>query len=672
MELASELRRSGSSHRKTARETPVHYGTFDSESARADDPVFTVESRFVANDVVATALQAKVPALHVIGLSYVVHERPGQWWNGACFRAPKKKLVLNNLCMTFISGELTSLVGTSGSGKTSLLDVISGRSDGEVTGVVSYKGEQCTRDVMMQKSSYVLQADRLLPTLTVRETLTYMAYLKLPGNSSLAEIEAKVQSVIMDMGLSHVADNRIGGAVIRGVSGGEKRRITIGVQLLKDPDILLLDEPTSGLDAFTAHHLVSSLADIAHKGKIVIMSIHQPRSDIFNLIDKIAILTMGQLAYLGQPSQMVPYFTSIGYPCPQNQNPCDIYIDITSVDRRTPTLVKDTVNRARNLCSCFADSDLQTAILKRITSGLSHHQLSGVFDEVDGAKADTPSWPRIFTCLLNRMNVHLWRERSFFLGRFLMLPFFVPFILIFLGRLGHNQGSIQDRLGVIYQSSQVPPYVGIINAITLFPMLRDLFYRECHDGLYSTATFLAVYYVHILPFNIIGSVIFTSALYWIAGMNPDLVAFGSFALVCVMLTQFGEILTVAVLGVFRNSQLANNSTALMLSASGLISSGILRTVENMPSVLKWAGYAAIHKYSTEILVGNEFHGLHFNCDTDKTGQQCLEKGDQFLQFYYPNALDQMTRNFVLLGAYSVSGFILAILLFKARGIPTLH
>lgn len=90
-------------------------------------------------------------------------------------------------------------------------------------------------------------------------------------------------------------------------------------------DILLLDEPTSGLDAFTARHLVSSLADIAHKGKTVIMSIHQPRSDIFMLLDKLAILTMGQLAYFGSPKQLVPYFTSIGYPCPRDQNPCDIY-----------------------------------------------------------------------------------------------------------------------------------------------------------------------------------------------------------------------------------------------------------------------------------------------------------------------------------------------------------
>ncbi|KAH9488422.1 ATP-binding cassette sub- G member 8 [Bulinus truncatus] len=286
-----------------------------------------------------------------------------------------------------------------GSGKTSLLDIISGRSTGVTTGVVSYCGQQCSRQMMRQKSSYVLQADRLLSTLTVRETLTYMAYLKLPGNLTNSEINKKVLTVIRDMGLIHVADSRIGGAVIRGVSGGERRRITIGVQLLKDPEILLLDEPTSGLDAFTAHHLVNSLAELAHKGKLVIMSIHQPRSDIFRLLDKIGILTNGQLAFLGRPDQMVPYFTNIGYPCPVNQNPCDIYIDLTSIDRRTQASQDKTTKRAKRLCAAFFNSDIYTEILKRITPGLTHHVHEDQEVTIEH-KVEAPSFPRTFNCLL--------------------------------------------------------------------------------------------------------------------------------------------------------------------------------------------------------------------------------------------------------------------------------
>ncbi|GFR98650.1 ATP-binding cassette sub-family G member 5 [Elysia marginata] len=144
----------------------------------------------VHNDVVRSSPRA---CLNVIGLSYTVKEKSGHWWNRSLLHKAKDKQVLQNLSMTFNKGEMTAIVGTSGSGKTSLLDVISGRAEGEVDGVVSYKHHQCRLHMMREKSSYVLQADRLLPTLTVRETLTYMALMKLPGTLSSEQIDRKVR-----------------------------------------------------------------------------------------------------------------------------------------------------------------------------------------------------------------------------------------------------------------------------------------------------------------------------------------------------------------------------------------------------------------------------------------------------------------------------------------------
>ncbi|KAK3800297.1 hypothetical protein RRG08_062494 [Elysia crispata] len=342
-----------------------------------------------------------------------------------------------------------------------------------------------------------------------------MALMKSPGALTSSEIEKKVQSVIEDMGLRHVADSRIGGTIVRGVSGGEKRRITIGVQLLRDPEILLLDEPTSGLDSFTARQLVSTLASVAHNGdRLVLMSVHQPRSDIVNMLDRIGILTSGQLAYLGPPSEMVPYFTSIGHPCPVNENPCDFYMNITSVDRRNADRERLTLRKAQNLCNAFSKSRLQEGMIGTITSGLNYH-----YDDEEDLRhsqqqLQSPSWFRIFNCLLERMNVHLWRDRANLVGRLTQLPIFVPFLILYIGRLGYSMGSIQDRMGLIYQSTQAPPYIGLTNALAIFPALRELYYRESQDGLYSTAMFLAVYLVHILPFNILSSTFFAAFLYW--------------------------------------------------------------------------------------------------------------------------------------------------------------
>ncbi|RUS80974.1 hypothetical protein EGW08_011249, partial [Elysia chlorotica] len=607
--------------------------------------------------------------LNIINLTYTVKEKPGHWWNRRLLSKSKDKIVLKNISMTFTRGEITAIVGTSGSGKTSLLDVISGRAEGKVDGVVSYKHQQCRRAMMRQKASYVLQADRLLPTLTVRETLTYMALMKLPGSLRMEEIDQKVQRVMCDMGLTHVADSRIGGAVVRGVSGGEKRRITIGVQLLKDPEIVLLDEPTSGLDSFTARHLVSTLVELAHKGdKLILMTVHQPRSDIVNMLDKIAILTSGQLAYLGPPSQMVPFFTSIGHPCPKNQNPCDVYIDITSVDRRNPGREQETLARANAICRDFEQSQLHKDLVENNALDVTtfHRDVSKAHSPP--THSQSPSWFRVFRCLLERMNVHLWRERSRLIGRFVQQAFFVPFLILFIGRVGDGVDGIQDRLGLIYQAVSSSPYLALTNAVAIFPILRDTYYRESHDGMYSTATFLTAYYVHSLPFNIISGALFSTFLYWVVGFKDDLVIFAMFMLIIIIMAQFGEMVAVGLMGTIRSVQLACDSTALLFNTSAFFGSGLIRSLATMPTVLRQIGYIAIHRYSTETVLANEFQDLKLACSD---GKHCVY-GNDFINSLYPGAFDHITRNFCVMGGYTLIVLAFAILCFKARGIPTLH
>ncbi|KAK3598078.1 hypothetical protein CHS0354_014614 [Potamilus streckersoni] len=305
--------------------------------------------------------------LSLLQVSYVVKQWAGPWWKGACLRPVLYKTVLSNITMQLKSGQITALLGNSGSGKTSLLDVISCRSSGSVTGKVYYNNHEVTEAIIQDHASYVMQADRLLPNLTVRETLLYTARLKLPGNTSYSEIKEKVQTVIMEMGLKNVADSRVGGQIIRGISGGERRRVTIAIQLLQNPDMVLLDEPTSGLDSHTARHLVKSLADMAHKGKIVLLTIHQPSSDIFKLLDQVAILTSGELSFCGGTSELVPYFSRLGYPCPHYMNPLDYYVDMSSIDRRDPNLEKTTTERQHHFIRSFIASDIHVEEVRTAT-----------------------------------------------------------------------------------------------------------------------------------------------------------------------------------------------------------------------------------------------------------------------------------------------------------------
>nr|KAG5692505.1 hypothetical protein BaRGS_018710 [Batillaria attramentaria] len=521
-----------------------------------------------------------VATLALQDVQYRVKYRSGPWWRGACFRKLHVKHVLNDVNMALPAGQLIGLVGSSGSGKTSLLDVIAFRCEGEVTGTMTYKGVRCTKQTMKQQCSYVIQADRLLPNLTVRETLTYAAYLKLPGYTGKDKIDETVENVINRMGLRTVADSRVGGAVTRGISGGEKRRLTIALQLLKDP------------------------------------------------------------------------------------------VDVISIDRRDAKRQQATSQRVQELLEAYRNSDLLADTKVKVKEQIRCH--SFVHNNNGFLRASKPSWFRKFFTIVKRMNVNLARDRKNFLGRLFFFPFFVPFVIMFLGRLGNSQTSIQDRIGLLYNTVQVPPHMAILNNIAMFPALRNHFYREGMDGLYSSATFLLAYALHITPFVIFGGVLFSSIMYWVTGMNPDLDLFGMHVAVVVILHLAGEFLTMAVMGLFRDPQLSNTTTTLLFSASGLIASGFLRSLQQMPQFLKELGWSSILKYASEIVVVNEFHNLNLTCKETIQGLACLPNGDVFLEANYPGAIEHTARNFQVLASFTVGYLLLAVVTFKVVGVRVMQ
>jgi ABC-type multidrug transport system ATPase subunit len=223
----------------------------------------------------------------------------------------------------------------------------------------------------------VPQFDYLIPSLTVLETLQFQAQLRLPENVDESDRNACVQEVIKLLALVKCANIPVGNDDIKGISGGEKRRLSIAIQLLLDPVVCLLDEPTTGLDAFTARHIVKMLKALAEmnfeaesydndsddeekmivkspsafslgsfskslhsissfsaslRRKTVIMSIHQPRYDILQCVDEIVLLSRGCLVWAGSSEKALLHFQSLGYECPLYVNLADFLLDITSLD----------------------------------------------------------------------------------------------------------------------------------------------------------------------------------------------------------------------------------------------------------------------------------------------------------------------------------------------------
>lgn len=251
----------------------------------------------------------------------------------SCFVTSEPKTsrtILNGVTGIAKPGELLAMLGPSGSGKTTLLTALAGRLPGKITGIMTYNGHPFS-SYIKRKTGFVTQDDVLYPHLTVGETLTYAAMLRLPKELTGHEKVEQAEMVMAELGLLARRDSMIGGPLLRGVSGGERKRVSIGQELLVNPSLLLLDEPTSGLDSTTAQRIVATLRGLALGGRTVVTTIHQPSTRLYQMFDKVLVLLDGTPIYSGRANQAMDYFGSIGYVPGYNYvNPADFLLDLAN------------------------------------------------------------------------------------------------------------------------------------------------------------------------------------------------------------------------------------------------------------------------------------------------------------------------------------------------------
>jgi len=242
------------------------------------------------------------------------------------------KQILSGISGAVHPGELLAIMGASGAGKTTFLDILARKNKVGMTGGDFYLNGEKVRDVEFRSViGFVDQDDTMLPTLTVHETILDSALLRLPRDMSRASKEQKVEDVERQLGIHHIRHQKIGSEESgRGISGGEKRRVGIACELVTSPSILFLDEPTSGLDAYNAFNVVECLVNLVKNyNRTVIFTIHQPRSNIVALFDQLVLLAKGRTVYSGPFESCQPYFDNIGYSCPPGFNIADYLIDLT-------------------------------------------------------------------------------------------------------------------------------------------------------------------------------------------------------------------------------------------------------------------------------------------------------------------------------------------------------
>jgi ABC-type multidrug transport system ATPase subunit len=241
----------------------------------------------------------------------------------------EEKTILKGVTGIVKPGEMLAMLGPSGSGKTTLLTALGGRLGGKLYGKITYN-EKPFSNTIKRNTGFVTQDDVLYPHLTVTETLVFTALLRLPNSVPKEEKISHAKNVIDQLGLTKCKDSIVGSAYLRGVSGGERKRVSIGQELLINPSLLFLDEPTSGLDSTTAQRIVSTLWDLARGGRTIVMTIHQPSSRLYYMFHKVLLLAEGNVVYFGKGSEAIEYFSNIGYSPAMAMNPSDFLLDLAN------------------------------------------------------------------------------------------------------------------------------------------------------------------------------------------------------------------------------------------------------------------------------------------------------------------------------------------------------
>ncbi len=233
------------------------------------------------------------------------------------------------------AGQMVALMGPSGSGKTTLLNVLAHRTtaNAEILGEVMINNERASLTAVRNLSSFVEQEDALIGSLTVKETISFAARLALPSSVSKKERVQRVDDLLDAFGIQGQANTLVGTPIRKGISGGQKRRLSVASQLIADPRILFLDEPTSGLDSAASFEVMKYIKRVAVQHRlIVVASIHQPSTATFALFDQLMLLSGGKTCYFGPRAGVQSYFDNISHPIPAYTNPAEFLLALVNVD----------------------------------------------------------------------------------------------------------------------------------------------------------------------------------------------------------------------------------------------------------------------------------------------------------------------------------------------------
>lgn len=574
---------------------------------------------------------------------------------------PRARRVLREVSCHAKPWEVLAIVGPSGAGKSSLLEILAGKITPQ-TARICVNRKPVDKSRFKKISGYVTQKDTLFPLLTVEETLVFTAKLRL--KLPKPELSSRVKSLIQELGLTHVANARVGDDRVRGISGGERRRVSIGVAVVHDPEVVILDEPTSGLDSNSAFQIIDMVKTMAEtRGKTVVLSIHQPGFRIIKLFNSILLLANGTVLHQGTVDELNLSLRLIGLEPPLHVNIVEFAIDSI-----------DTIQEQKNQKTSSNLEQETTAPTNRITQGkftlqqlfqqskvidLNHDhddkqdqdqekEQAQERDHQERTIQDGFANSRLYetVILTHRFWKNISRTKELFACRTLQM--LVSGLI--LGSIFYNLDmdliGAEERVG-LFAFILTFLLSTTVEALPVFLQEREILMKETSCGSYRVSSYAIANGLVYLPFLLILAVLFATPLYWLVGLNPSFLAFSRFLLLIWLILYTANSVVVCFSALVPNF-IIGNSVISGVMGSFFLFSGYFVSEKGMPKYWIFMHYISLFKYPFEGLLMNEFSGGGEGRCLEELFGKCLVSGEDVLKEQGGYGKEGKWKNFVIM------------------------
>ncbi|KAG6519908.1 ABC transporter G family member 42-like [Zingiber officinale] len=548
--------------------------------------------------------------------------------------------LLRNVTGTFRPGVLTALMGVSGAGKTTLMDVLAGRkTGGYIEGDITISGYPKKQETFARISGYCEQNDIHSPQVTVQESLIFSAFLRLPQEVTVEEKMKFVDEVMDLVELDNLKDAIVGLPGITGLSTEQRKRLTIAVELVANPSIIFMDEPTSGLDARAAAIVMRTVRNTVDTGRTVVCTIHQPSIDIFEAFDELLLMKRGgQVIYSGplgiNSHEIIKYFEAIpGVPKIKDKyNPATWMLEVSSVAAE--------VRLGMDFAEYYKSSNLfqrNKALVNELNK-----PAAGTSDLYFPTKYSQSSWGQFKACVWKQWWTY-WRSPDYNLVRF----FFTLVTAVLLGtifwRIGlkrEDSNSLRIVIGAMYAAVM---FVGVNNCGTVQPLVsieRTVFYRERAAGMYSALPYALAQVLVEIPYVVVQAMYYALIVYSMMSFQWTAAKFFWFYFI-----SFFSFLYFTYYGMMTVSLTPNHQVAAILAATFYsvfnLFSGFFIPRPRIPKWWVWYYWICPLQWTVYGLIVTQYGDLEHDFDVIGSGQLQRQRIKDYIKDYYGYNTDFM-------------------------------